>query len=143
MQEESSIKNKLFSWSNSKLRKLNKGEAETIVELREEASSRKYYRLLVDGGSFIGVFSPPEKEPIKRFLDINKIFISQGISVPKILSFDEKEGFILVEDFGDSVFQYQLNSENALTTFLVIRDNAPYCAPPLRFLFPANQLKTR
>ena len=28
MQEESSIKNKLFRWSNSKLRKLNKKEAE-------------------------------------------------------------------------------------------------------------------
>lgn len=119
MQEESSIKNKLFRWSNSKLRKLNKREAETIVELREEASSRKYYRLLVDGGSFIGVFSPPEKEPIKRFLDINKIFINQGISVPKILGFDAKKGFMLVEDFGDSVFQYQLNSENASSLYTI------------------------
>ena len=51
-------------------------------------------------------------ESVINFKKINKILKTLGFSVPEIISVDEENGFMLIEDFGNKVFTKILNVEN-------------------------------
>tara|TARA_B100001750_G_scaffold243533_1_gene258999 strand:+ start:1212 stop:2186 length:975 start_codon:yes stop_codon:yes gene_type:complete len=93
--------------NNSNLAPLN-----TIVKLREEASSRQYFRLRNKESSLIGVFSPPEKELNRQFVFLSLFLKKEGVTVPEVFYFDESLGFMLIEDFGDEAFQFSINRSN-------------------------------
>ena len=72
-----------------------------------DASFRRYFR--VDGAtgfdgpaSFIIMDAPPEKENCEPFVRIAKLMADCGLFVPKILNWDAPNGFILLEDLGQS-----------------------------------------
>jgi len=66
-----------------------------------DASFRHYERLCLHGNqNAILMDAPPEVEDVKPFLKVDKILAKCGCSVPKIISKDEKKGFLLLEDFG-------------------------------------------
>mgnify|MGYP003334748652 FL=1 len=72
-----------------------------------DASFRRYFR--VDGvagnknpGSFIIMDAPPDKENCEPFVRIAKLMADCGLLVPKVLNWDAQNGFILLEDLGQS-----------------------------------------
>ena len=52
------LKEELLEWSNKKLKGFGKPEMFEIEALRQEASTREYFRLKGRGKSLVGVFSP-------------------------------------------------------------------------------------
>ena len=106
------IKEDLLEWSKETLIGSETAEITEIRELRQEASSRKYYRLKGKQSSFIGVFSPPESEINQQFVFLSSFLRDQGITVPEVYFFDLTKGFMLLEDFGDDLYQFKLNKNN-------------------------------
>ena len=72
-----------------------------------DASFRRYFR--VDGvpsiekpASFIIMDAPPDKENCEPFVRIAKLMADCGLLVPKVLNWDAQNGFILLDDLGQS-----------------------------------------
>ena len=81
-----------------------------LVAIKSDASFRKYYRL---ENNILAMDAAPEKgESVSKFLEIARILHSFNLSAPKIIDVNNKEGFILLEDFGDKVFSKHMNKEN-------------------------------
>ena len=83
----------------------NKIKYNQSIALRKDASYRQYERLIQnDGSSFILMDAPPEKEKVEPFIHVANLLLKNHLSAPKIIHSDIKNGFLLLEDFGDSSF---------------------------------------
>lgn len=76
----------------------------TIKKVAGDASFRSYYRISCGEKNFILMFAPPSHEDIHPFIKIDKFLVEHDFSAPKIFAIDEKEGFLLLEDFGDDSY---------------------------------------
>ena len=56
--------------------------------------------------------APEKGESVSKFSEIARILHSFSLSAPKIIDVNNKEGFILLEDFGDKVFSKHMNKDN-------------------------------
>ena len=112
----------LFSWANEQFLAAGDSLAEEAVPLREEASFRKYFRLRRESDSLIGVFSPPDKESNERFLFFSQFFKENHVRVPEIIFHDIDKGFLVLEDFGDKLYQFELSKRNAHSLYAAALD---------------------
>ena len=86
---------------------LNKEE---IVPIESDASFRKYYR--VKNKKLLIMYAPKAKgESVSKFRNIDEKLISAGISAPIIYDYDEKNDFMLIEDFGEDIFSKIIDKE--------------------------------
>ena len=84
---------------------------EDIIPIKNDASFRKYYR--IKNKKLIVMDAPPDKgESIEQFRTIADIIHTFNLSAPQIVSFDTKQGFMLLEDFGQTSFSNILNKDN-------------------------------
>ena len=84
---------------------------EDIISIKNDASFRKYYR--IKNKKLIVMDAPPDKgESIEQFRAIADIIHTFNLSAPQIVSFDTKQGFMLLEDFGQTSFSNILNKDN-------------------------------
>ncbi|MGI9276885.1 MAG: aminoglycoside phosphotransferase family protein [Endozoicomonas sp.] len=81
-----------------------------------DAGFRHYYRIQVPEGTVLAVDAPPATEDNRAFVDVDGLFASGGVRVPSIRAVDFDAGFMLIEDFGDTLLLSQLNSRS--TDFL-------------------------
>jgi len=79
----------------------------------EDASFRRYFRVTVNGSSYIVMDAPPEKEDVEPFIRIGRRFFSLGLNVPEILYQDLENGFLLLSDLGSKTYLNQLNETTA------------------------------
>lgn len=71
-----------------------------------DASFRRYFRLtLPDGSTRIVMDAPPAQEDSAPFVAIGKRWHAAGLAVPCIYASDLDEGFLLLEDLGDTPLQ--------------------------------------
>lgn len=91
-----------------------------------DASFRRYFRVwqhtnqvpaAADGVPFIVMDAPPEREACEPFVAIARHWHLQGIAVPEIVQADLKQGFLLLEDFGDQLMLGQLSNDSADTLY--------------------------
>lgn len=76
-----------------------------------DADFRRYFRAhLADGSSVIVMDAPPEKMSIAPFLHVQKLFCA--VHVPQVLASDETQGFVALEDLGNSTFLQAMLHEN-------------------------------
>lgn len=68
-----------------------------------DASFRSYHRLTVDNQHYIVMDAPPEKESVKEFIAVDNLMASH-VHVPKMIATDEQQGFIVLEDLGNTDF---------------------------------------
>ena len=68
-----------------------------------DASFRSYHRLTVDNQHYIVMDAPPEKESVKEFIAVDNLMAGH-VHVPKMIATDEQQGFIVLEDLGDTDF---------------------------------------
>lgn len=77
-------------------------DAETIVALTPDASTREYFRVPRQNRTAIAAVYPEPFDPeIHPYLDITRLFTEAGLPVPELLDVDAAEGIILQEDLGD------------------------------------------
>lgn len=81
------------------------GAAQRAI-LAGDASNRSYDRLQdATLGHAVLMNAPPEKgEDVGPFVKITEWLLKCGLSAPKIIASDAKNGFLLLEDFGDDLF---------------------------------------
>lgn len=92
---------KLQQWVGAQL---GAGSPVALTTVSGDASFRRYFRARQDGQPFIAVDAPPEHEDNPRFTQVAKLFRDSGVLTPEIIAGDFESGFLLLEDFGDSLY---------------------------------------
>ncbi len=105
-----------------------------VKKLAGDASSREYYRILVDSGGKSWVLQKSERfaqdsASSHPFIAAQKIFSAVGIPVPKILSVKPDLGWVLLEDLGDETLQTQKTFLNYQETVKILGVLVLYATP--------------
>jgi N-acetylmuramate 1-kinase len=81
----------------------------TITPASADASFRRYFRVLHDGGSFIVMDAPPDKEDSHPFVAVSRRLYDAGLNVPEVLDQDLGQGFLLLSDLGSTPYLGELD----------------------------------
>jgi aminoglycoside/choline kinase family phosphotransferase len=75
---------------------------DTVRLASADASFRRYFRVdRVDGaGSCVIMDAPPAQENCTPFVQVGRLMEAAGLNVPRILTWDEPQGFMLLSDLG-------------------------------------------
>lgn len=80
-------------------------------------ASRRYLRVRAGDKSFVLLESVPDHLPVvtmghklSAFIRINKMLHGKGIHTPEIFAADEREGYVLLEDMGDTTVNAALDA---------------------------------
>lgn len=88
-------------------------ESAQPVAVSGDASFRRYFRVTrADGQTLIVMDAPPEKEDVRPFIAIANHWHAEGVDVPAIHAEDLDQGFLLLDDFGDTLLLGELNETN-------------------------------
>ncbi len=88
----------------------------TIEVASADASFRRYFRVSNfdnSGKTAIAMDAPPEQEDCKPFIDVTKRLRDAGVHAPEIIRQNLEQGFLLLEDFGNTPYLDVLNNETA------------------------------
>jgi aminoglycoside/choline kinase family phosphotransferase len=77
----------------------------TRTPLAGDASFRRYERITLDDRKAVLMDAPPDHEDVRPFMAIGRYLRQRGYSAPDILAADETNGFLLLEDLGDGLFE--------------------------------------
>ena len=85
-----------------------------------DASNRRYARLTkTDGTTAILMDAPPsKKEDVRPFVQIASHLTALGLSAPQVFAQDTDNGFLLLEDLGDTIFARVLETDPSLENSL-------------------------
>ncbi len=87
----------------------------TIQPLAGDASFRRYFRITTPNNTYVLMDAPPEKEDVSPFVQVCDWLATNQLHVPSIIVRDQDQGFLLLEDFGDTTWAIYLNNNNELT----------------------------
>lgn len=79
----------------------------------EDASFRRYFRLMLGSQSWIVMDAPPEKESCNEFIDIANRLSEAGLNAPLIVHQDLQQGFLVLTDFGNTCYLQVLDDRSA------------------------------
>lgn len=74
-----------------------------IHPLVNDASFRQYFRIITPEKSWVLMDAPPDKESIDEFINVQSRLITHGLPVPHVQAQNMHQGFILLEDFGNTL----------------------------------------
>ncbi len=77
-----------------------------------DASFRRYFRVVHQQGRHVVMDAPPERENTDSFIHIAKLLIDAGLRAPVIHHIEARQGFLVLEDFGETTFFAALNVQN-------------------------------
>lgn len=85
----------------------------SIQPLAGDASFRRYFRCYHPEGTYIIMDAPPEKENnCQPFMLIAQALKNHKVNTPSILHSDLEQGFLLLDDFGDTTYYQAFKTEN-------------------------------
>lgn len=106
----------------------NIGDNYQIHSLKADASFRQYHRIdMGNNQSYLLMDAPPQKESVQLFCDVANI-LKTVVNVPDILYQDIDNGFLLLQDFGDTQFADLIKQhkekyyQQALVTLVDLQD---------------------
>ena len=101
------------SWLENSLKYLKFGKISKQEKLRIESSQRSFFRITSQGHNSLILMVVPYgiDESVISFVDKAAIFKKYSVNVPNVYSYDLELGLILVEDFGDKIYQYNLQED--------------------------------
>lgn len=77
-----------------------------VFPLTADASTREYFRITWNGRSAVAcVYPEPFKAEEQTYIDVSRLFESNGLPVAEIFDFDEVLGVIVQEDLGDTLLR--------------------------------------
>ena len=82
----------------------NEADPESCRLLAGDASFRKYWRVHHRGVRRVLMDAPPAHEDIVPFITVTEMLRECGLMVPRIYAHDTAQGWIIMEDLGDSLF---------------------------------------
>ena len=82
-----------------------------------DASFRRYFRYPHQTQWLIAVDAPPPQESLQPFMAIAARYREAGILAPRVHAFNEAQGFMVLDDFGDTLLFSQLTDEAAALNF--------------------------
>ena len=86
---------------------------DTLRPASADASFRRYLRLDAGGGgSRIVMDAPPGLEDCRPFVKVAGLMADAGLHVPRILAWDEPQGFMLLDDLGTQTMIEVVDREN-------------------------------
>ncbi len=77
-----------------------------------DASFRQYFRLSEAGESYILMDSSREKESLAPFVDVTRRLLDVDVRAPRILAENIDDGFLVLDDFGNTNYLDVLNDQN-------------------------------
>ena len=83
-----------------------------LAAITGDASFRRYFRVNTGDQSYIVMDSDPDKLDNTPYIELNKVFSQHGFKLPKILQADEKQGFFLLSDLGNTHLADLLSDED-------------------------------
>ena len=72
--------------------------------LADDASFRRYDRLIRHDGQAVLMDAPPPMEDVRPFIHIDRTLRRMGLSAPEIMAEDVAAGLLLLEDLGDNTY---------------------------------------
>jgi N-acetylmuramate 1-kinase len=84
----------------------------TVRLASADASFRRYLRVDAAGGSLVVMDAPPDKEDCRPFVKVARLMADAGLNVPRVLEWDEGNGFMLLDDLGTQTMIEVLDREN-------------------------------
>ena len=84
----------------------------TVRAASADASFRRYFRVNTAHGSCIVMDAPPDKENCEPFVRIARLMLDAGLYAPRILAWDEPQGFMLLEDIGSQTMMDVMNRDD-------------------------------
>ncbi|MCO5763193.1 MAG: phosphotransferase [Chromatiaceae bacterium] len=91
---------------------LDRGEI-TLTPASGDASFRRYWRIALEGQTYIAMDAPPGVEDTGRFVRIARDWRALGLRTPAIHAEDADQGFLLLEDFGRRLYLEALHADSA------------------------------
>ncbi|WP_226704780.1 aminoglycoside phosphotransferase family protein [Microbulbifer elongatus] len=82
-----------------------------LLPLSGDAGFRRYFRTDTSP-ALIAVDSPPSKTNVNRFVALADYLRRNGIHTPLVIAADIEQGFMLLEDLGDTQLLRELNSDS-------------------------------
>ncbi len=107
-----------------------------LVPLTGDASFRKYYRVADSFHRGIVMDALAQPESVKPFIDIAHRLYEAGVRTPKINAFDMEQGFVFMEDMGNTHFADLIETEEetiypqAIDTIVKMQDVDTEGLPP-------------
>ena len=86
---------------------------DSLVTASADASFRRYFRALTQDRTYIVMDAPPEKEPLEAFINVDQALIKQAVHAPKIYEQNLKDGFLLLEDLGNTTYLEKLTNDDS------------------------------
>lgn len=75
-----------------------------VVALADDCSFRRYFRVHAGNTPLVVMDAPPDREDVVPFVILSRLLNSMGYSAPRILGEDSRDGFLLLDDFGDATY---------------------------------------
>ena len=95
----------------------------TLQLASADASSRRYFRVTgADSGSFIVMDSPAAEDSVAAFVRIGDLIRGAGLNGPRVLEQDLQQGFLLLDDLGDTQYLAALRQADGAGADALMRD---------------------
>lgn len=92
-------------------------DSKSLCVASADASFRRYFRVFTADGhtpkSYIVMDAPPEHEDTQPFIRVSQLLANAGLAVPNIIESASTEGFLLLDDLGDTLYLSVLNEQTA------------------------------
>ena len=87
---------------------------DTVRVASADASFRRYFRVdrVGGAGSCIIMDAPPAQENCTPFVHVGRLMQAAGLNVPRILAWDEAQGFMLMSDLGPQTLMEVIDREH-------------------------------
>jgi len=90
----------------------------SLSRASEDASFRRYFRVEVDGRTFVAMDAPPPMENCRPFVQVAQLLRDAGVHAPEIHAQDLARGFLLLEDLGSTTYLSRLDASTAHGLYL-------------------------
>ena len=92
-----------------------------ISRASEDASFRRYFRVALDGRTYIAMDAPPPMENCGPFVHVAQLLRDAGVHAPEVHAQDLELGFLLLEDLGTTTYLSRLDASNSRELYLDAR----------------------
>ena len=79
-----------------------------------DASFRRYFRINQGDGSCIIMDAPPALEDCAPFVKVADLMVQAGLNAPRVLAWDQAQGFMLLSDLGSQTMMDIIKQQGAL-----------------------------
>jgi aminoglycoside/choline kinase family phosphotransferase len=78
-----------------------------------DASFRRYFRATTEERDWIAMDAPPEHEDVGPFLHVARLLAGAGVHAPHVHALNLEQGFLLLDDFGNTRYLDALDATSA------------------------------